>query len=79
LAELIVDAARYSQVWVTTHSTPLTEAIERKSRVSPVVLRLVEGETMVHEVGEPDEDSSEGGSGSHSDGLSATGSVPPPS
>ncbi|MFN9374880.1 MAG: AAA family ATPase [Planctomycetaceae bacterium] len=79
LAELIVDAARYSQVWVTTHSTPLAEAIERKSRVSPVVLRLVEGETMVREADESDEDSSEIGSDSHPDGFSATGSAPPPS
>jgi predicted ATPase len=58
LAELIVDAARYSQVWVTTHSTPLAEAIERKSRVSPVVLRLVEGETVLSEPDEPEDEES---------------------
>ena len=79
LAELIVDAARYSQVWVTTHSTPLAEAIERKSRVSPVVLRLVEGETVVAEADEPDEGLSEVGSDARPDSGSASGSTSPSS
>ncbi|MFN8855408.1 MAG: AAA family ATPase [Planctomycetaceae bacterium] len=62
LAELIVDASRYSQVWVTTHSPSLAEAIEARSGVSPIRLRLVEGETVIaeggtgeHDSGDPDE------------------------
>jgi predicted ATPase len=62
LAALIVDASRYSQVWVTTHSPSLAEAIEARSGVSPIRLRLVEGETVIaeggtgeHDSGDPDE------------------------
>ena len=62
LAELIVDASRYSQVWVTTHSPSLAEAIEARSGVAPIRLRLVEGETVIaeggtgeHDSGDPDE------------------------
>jgi predicted ATPase len=47
LARLIADAAKSSQVWVTTHSRTLTEAIEEVSGVPPIQLRLENGETVV--------------------------------
>lgn len=55
LAELIVDASRYSQVWVTTHSPSLAQAIEARSRVAPIGLRLIDGETVIAEGGTGDD------------------------
>ncbi len=53
LAHLIVDATRYSQVWVTTHSQPLAEHIRGASGVQPIALQLINGETVV-ECDEPE-------------------------
>ncbi len=47
LARLIVDASELSQVWVSTHSTPLANAIADLSGVHPVELDLIQGETVV--------------------------------
>ncbi len=47
LAELITSASRNSQLWITTHSRPLADAIERFSSEPPVVLRMAGGETLV--------------------------------
>ena len=77
LAELIVDASRYSQVWVTTHSTLLAEAIERKSQVSPVVLRLVEGETVLCEPEERETDPDSNPEAAESESLSVEPWGPP--
>lgn len=49
LAELIVHASRVSQVWVTTHSTVLCEAIQKLSGVRPLGLALESGETVIQE------------------------------
>lgn len=46
LAALIVQASRTSQVWVTTHSQPLAQAITRQSGTEPVRLRKSAGETL---------------------------------
>ena len=50
LARLIVGAAKYTQLWITTHSSPLAERIERHSGVPLVRLCMMEGETMVDTV-----------------------------
>lgn len=47
LAELIVRASQDSQLWVTTHSQQLAEAIERLSGASPVRLEKVAGATRI--------------------------------
>ena len=47
LAELIAQAARYAQLWITTHSGALAGAIERRSGAAPVALEKVGGETRV--------------------------------
>jgi predicted ATPase len=47
LARLIVGAAKNTQLWITTHSRPLAERIERHSGVPRVRLCMVQGETMV--------------------------------
>jgi predicted ATPase len=47
LARLITRAARGSQLWITTHSRTLAEAVERFSGQPPVGLRLVDGTTVV--------------------------------
>lgn len=47
LAELIVNAARRSQVWVSTHSPVLVQAIETLSEVRVLRLQLHNGETIV--------------------------------
>ncbi len=49
LAQLIVEASKFSQVWVSTHSTLLADAIRKLSGVSPLCLRLLNGETVVDE------------------------------
>ncbi|MGQ0635347.1 MAG: AAA family ATPase [Planctomycetaceae bacterium] len=47
LARLIIEASERSQVWVTTHSRKLTEAIRDGSDTCPIELRLQNGETCV--------------------------------
>jgi predicted ATPase len=47
LAELIARAAGDSQLWVTTHSQQLADAIERLSGASPVRLEKVDGATRI--------------------------------
>ncbi|MBI3973559.1 MAG: AAA family ATPase [Chloroflexi bacterium] len=47
LAQLVVRAARTSQLWITTHSRALADEIERLSGQPAVRLRLVDGETQV--------------------------------
>lgn len=47
LAQLIVDAARSSQIWVSTHSVQLARAIEEASGTAPIELQLESGETRV--------------------------------
>lgn len=47
LAGLIVDATKFSQVWVTTHSTVLAEAIARRANIQPIELALHHGETII--------------------------------
>lgn len=49
LAELIVNASKYSQVWVSTHSAVLADRIHALSGVRPLRLELMEGETIWHE------------------------------
>ncbi len=47
LACLIVRAARFSQLWITTHSSTLAGFIEGHSGTKPVLLEKVEGETRM--------------------------------
>ncbi len=47
LAKPIVHASGDSQVWITTHSRPLAEAIRRETGTSPIFLEKVRGETRV--------------------------------
>ncbi len=47
LSRLIVEASERSQVWVTTHSKMLADAIRDASGVSPVELRLEDGESVI--------------------------------
>jgi predicted ATPase len=47
LARLIVRAAQDTQLWITTHSEPLAERIERHSGLPRVRLCLIDGETQV--------------------------------
>jgi predicted ATPase len=47
LARLIMDAARFSQIWLTTHSEALCGQIKRLSGVEPMRLEKVDGETRV--------------------------------
>jgi predicted ATPase len=47
LAELIVEAARDCQIWVTTHSEALAGHLERLAGVEPMRLEKVNGETHV--------------------------------
>ena len=47
LAELIVNASRRSQIWVSTHSPVLVQAIEDLSEVRAIRLELHNGETVV--------------------------------
>lgn len=47
LAQLIVDASLHSQIWVSTHSTVLTECIRTISGIEPVRLELCNGETVI--------------------------------
>jgi len=47
LAHLIVRASKNTQLWITTHSQPLADRIEKHSGVPRVRLRMSEGETQV--------------------------------
>lgn len=47
LARLIVDASRSSQVWITTHSVALVQAITALSGIQPIELALEQGETVI--------------------------------
>ena len=47
LAKLIVRASGDSQVWITTHSPALAEAIRRETGTAPILLEKVRGETRV--------------------------------
>jgi len=47
LARLIVDAAEFSQIWVSTHSTLLARSIQEISGTDPIELELSEGETRI--------------------------------
>lgn len=56
LAELIVEAARHSQFWVTTHSRTLAVHVERLCGARPVGLVKVRGETRVAATVEGEDD-----------------------
>ncbi|MDX2035046.1 MAG: AAA family ATPase [Isosphaeraceae bacterium] len=47
LANLIAKAARSSQLWITTHSTPLADHLRRLTGAEPIELRKVAGETRI--------------------------------
>ena len=47
LAQLIVEASRKTQVWVTTHACALAEAVAAESGNLPIELDMVNGETCV--------------------------------
>ena len=47
LAHLIVRAAKNTQLWITTHSQPLADRIEKHSGVPRVRLSMSDGETQV--------------------------------
>jgi predicted ATPase len=47
LAQLIAQAAKYSQLWITTHSAQLANDIERFTGQAPVELEKVNGETKI--------------------------------
>jgi len=47
LARLIVRASKHVQLWITTHSQPLAERIEKHSGVPRVRLCMSDGETQV--------------------------------
>lgn len=47
LARLIVRAAKRTQIWITTHSQPLAELIERHSGIPRIRLSLSNGETKL--------------------------------
>ncbi|HEY9714632.1 MAG TPA: AAA family ATPase [Chroococcales cyanobacterium] len=51
LARLIVEGSRHSQVWITTHSRDLADAIMDKSGYEPLELAKEEGETTLVGVG----------------------------
>src|SRR5690606_18401700 len=45
LADLILQASKESQIWLTTHSEKLAALICERTGTSPVHLEMVEGET----------------------------------
>ncbi|MBS0262992.1 MAG: AAA family ATPase, partial [Planctomycetes bacterium] len=47
LATLIAQASQRSQVWVTTHSRALADALSEETGVTPIGLRLENGETII--------------------------------
>lgn len=46
LADLLANAALGSQLWITTHSESLTEALTRRVGCTPIRLAKLDGETM---------------------------------
>lgn len=52
LARLIARAAFYCQLWITTHSQTLAEAIQRQTGVAPVALEKVAGATRLASSGQ---------------------------
>jgi predicted ATPase len=57
LAKQLVNAGKYSQLWVVTHSQRLAELVEKHSGEAPIKLELTGGETRV--VGQRTVDESE--------------------
>ena len=49
LARLVVRASKSTQLWITTHSRPLAESIEKHSGIPRVQLCMRNGETVVAE------------------------------
>jgi predicted ATPase len=47
LAQVIVRASRDSQLWITTHSTKLAQAIEHHSGHPSIKLEMINGQTHV--------------------------------
>jgi predicted ATPase len=47
LADLIVNAAEHSQIWISTHSSVLADSIQSLSGVRPIRLQLLNGETAI--------------------------------
>ena len=47
LAKQLVNAGKYSQLWIVTHSQRLAELVEKFSGEAPITLELVGGETRV--------------------------------
>jgi predicted ATPase len=47
LARLVIEAARYSQVVITTHSPTLAAALADGSGCAPIVLRRASGATTI--------------------------------
>jgi predicted ATPase len=45
----MIEASRQSQVWVTTHSRELAQAVVEGGGARPIELALVEGETVIAE------------------------------
>jgi predicted ATPase len=56
LAELLADASRRGQVWVTTHAEPLAAAVARLGRTQPIALTKVKGETRLVRGADPEDD-----------------------
>jgi predicted ATPase len=47
LAQMIVDASEFSQIWVSTHSMQLARSIQEISGRAPIELELVDAETRI--------------------------------
>ncbi len=47
LADLLAEASRSSQLWVTTHSEPLARLIEEKTAFKSIRLNKIDGETRI--------------------------------
>jgi predicted ATPase len=52
LAKMIVDAAEFSQIWVSTHSGQLADSIREISGTDPIELELLEGATRIRSSGD---------------------------
>jgi predicted ATPase len=61
LAKQLVNAGKYSQLWVVTHSQRLAELVEKFSGESPIKLEIVGGETRVMGQRTADESEEEAG------------------
>jgi predicted ATPase len=47
VARLIVQASKYTQIWITTHALALADRVEEHSGVPRVRLEMDDGETLV--------------------------------